>query len=145
MNQPVRKVAVVGRDAAVWLAAAALKRAFGRAGVDVHVVELPSLLQAADVYATVPSIRGLHRLLGLDEEIVVQACDAVPMVGQRFSNWAEAAPPFMQAFENDPPPGADLSFVQYWMKARLEGLKVDLSHFGVGAAAATQGRMPPRG
>lgn len=142
MSGPVRKVAVVGRDAAVWIAAASLNRALGRAGVDVQVVELPSMLQAPDVYAAVPSIRGLHRLLGLDESIVLRACDAVPMVGQRFSNWSQAAPPFLLAFENEPPPGGDFSFTQYWLKGRLEGLKVDLSHFGIGSAAALQGRVP---
>jgi tryptophan halogenase len=142
VNGSVKKVAVVGRDAAVWIAAASLNRALGRAGVDIHVIELPSLLQAPDTFAAVPSIRGLHRLLGLEESIVVQACDAVPMVGQRFSNWSQAAAPFIHAFENEPPPGGDLPFTQYWLKGRLEGLKVDLSHFGVGTAAALQGRVP---
>lgn len=141
MSGPVRTVAVVGRDAAVWLAAAVLNRALGPSGIAVQVVELPSLLQGPDVYATVPSIRGLHRLLGLDEDIVIQACDAVPMVGQRFSNWSGAAPPFMHAFDNEAP-GIDLSFLQYWLKGRIEGLKVDLSHFGVGTSAAYQGRVP---
>lgn len=145
MSDPVRRVVVVGRDAAGWLAAAAIRRALGSAGIEVHVVELPSLLQPHDVYATVPSVRGLHRLLGLDEDIVVRACDAVPMVGQRYSNWSGAAPPLMHAFENDPPSGSDLSFIQYWLKGRIEGLKVDLSHFGVGAAAAHQGRVPLTG
>ena len=142
MTEPVRSVAIVGRDVAAWIAAASIRRAFGGASVDVRVVELPTLLQSMDVYAAVPSIRGLHRLLGLNESIVVQHCDAVPMVGQRFSNWSQAAPPFLHAFESDPPPGGDFSFIQYWLKGRLEGLKVDLSDFGVGTAAASQSRVP---
>ena len=144
MSGPVRSVAVVGRDAALWIAAAGLKRALGGAGIEVQAVELPSLLQPHDVYAALPSVRGLHRILGLDEDIVIKACGAVPMVGQRFSNWSEAAPPLMQAFENDLP-SADLNFIQYWLKGRLEGLKVDLSHFGVGTSAALQGRVPLTG
>ena len=112
MSGRVRTVAVVGRDAALWITAAALKRAFGSTGVEVSAVELPSLLQSEDVYATVPSVRGLHRMLNLDEDIVIKACDAVPMVGQRFSNWSEAAPPLMHAFENEPPAGANFSFIQ---------------------------------
>ena len=145
MSGRVRTVAVVGRDAALWITAAALKRAFGSTGVEVSAVELPSLLQSEDVYATVPSVRGLHRMLNLDEDIVIKACDAVPLVGQRFSNWSEAAPPLMHAFESEPPAGADLGFIQYWLKGRLEGLKVDLSHFGVGTSAASQGRVPLAG
>ena len=141
MSQPVRTVAVIGRDVAAWMAAAALKRALGPSGVAVQLVELPSLLQRPDALATVPSIRGLHRLLGLDEDIVVKACDAVPMVGQRFSNWSGAAPPLMHAFENEAQ-SLDVGFVQIWLKGRLKGLKVDLSHFGVGTSAAYQGRIP---
>lgn len=144
MTDPVRSVAVVGRDAALWVAAAGLKRAFGGNGLEVRAVELPSLLQAHDVYAALPSVRGLHRLLNLDEDIVIKASDAVPMVGQRFSNWAETAPPLLQAFEADFP-SADISFIQYWLKGRLEGLKVDLSHFAVGTSAALQGRVPLKG
>ena len=120
MSGPVRSVAVVGRDAALWIAAAGLKRALGGAGIEVQAVELPSLLQPHDVYAALPSVRGLHRILGLDEDIVIKACGAVPMVGQRFSNWSEAAPPLMQACENDLP-SADLNFIQYWLTGRLEG------------------------
>ena len=145
MSGPIKTVAVIGRDVAVWLSAAALKRALGKTGLEVQVVELTSLLQAPDVYAAVPSIRGLHRLLGIDEDIVVRASDAVPMVGQRFSNWSETAPSLMHAFENDPPPGTDLSFVQYWLKGRMEGLKADLAHFSLGASAASQGRVPLAG
>ena len=144
MSGRVRTVAVVGRDAALWMPAA-LKRSFGSTGIEVSAVELPSLLQSEDGLATVPSIRGLHRMLNLDEDIVIKACDAVPMVGQRFSNWSEAAPPLMHAFENEPPAGANFSFIQYWLKGRLEGLKVDLSHFGVGTSAAFQGRVPLAG
>jgi tryptophan halogenase len=144
VSGPVRSVVIVGRDAALWIAAAGVKRALGSTGLEVQAVELPSLLHAHDVYAALPSVRGLHRVLNLDEDIVIEACDAVPMVGQRFSNWSEAAPPLMHAFETDFP-SADLSFIQYWLKGRIEGLKVDLSHFGVGTSAALQGRVPLTG
>ncbi len=73
LSRRVDTVAVVGRDAPAWLAAAALKRSFGRTGLRVQVVELPRLRAPADVYAAVPSLSSLHQLLGLEERIVLGA------------------------------------------------------------------------
>ena len=142
MTRPVETVAVVGRDAPAWIAAIALHRAVGKAGVKVEVVELPSLLSAVDVYAALPSIHGLHQLLGLDETMVLAASGGVPMVGQRFSNWSGAAPPFVHGYDDTPPPGGDLDFVHYWAKGRLEGLKVPFEDFSLAATSAKQGRVP---
>jgi tryptophan halogenase len=108
----VQSVAVVGRDAPAWIAAVALQRALGRTGLRVQVVELPSLQSPVDVYAAVPSIASMHALLGLDERLVLDACRAVPMVGQRFSNWAKGAPPFVLGYDDEPPPGGDLPLSQ---------------------------------
>lgn len=142
MTRPIETVAVVGRDAPTWIAAAALHRAVGKSGVKVQVVELPSLLSPVDVYAALPSIRGLHQLLGLDEAMVLAASDGVPVVGQRFSNWSGAAPPFVHGYDDAPPPGGDLDFVHYWARGRLEGLKVPFEDFSLAAVMAKQNRVP---
>jgi tryptophan halogenase len=119
VSRAIETVAVVGRDATAWIAASALHRAVGKAGVKVRVVELPSLLSPVDAYAALPAIRGLHQLLGLDEAMVLAAADGVPRVAQRFSNWSGAAPPFVHGYDDAPPPGGDLDFVHYWAKGRL--------------------------
>ena len=142
MSGPIETVAVIGRDAPAWIAAIALHRAVGKAGVKVQVVELPSLLSPVDVYAALPSIHGLHQLLGLDEPLVLAASDGVPVVGQRFSNWSGAAPAFVHGYDEAPPPGGDLDFVHYWAKGRLEGLKVPFEDFSLAAVTAKQGRVP---
>lgn len=144
MTERIKSVAVVGRDAPAWLAAAALQRALGRAGIHVEVVELESRLAPPDVYAAVPAIGSMHRLLGIDEEFVLKACDGLPMVAQRFSNWAKAAAPYFVAYDEDPPPGGDLSFTQYWAKAALEGLRVGFEEFSLGTACARLNAVPAR-
>jgi tryptophan halogenase len=138
----VQTVAVVGRDAPVWLAAAAVQRALGRTGVTVRVVEQETRLADVDVYAAVPSIASMHRLLGLEERLVLQVCNAVPMVAQRFSNWAKGAPPYFVAYDDEPPPGGDLPFTQYWAKGMLEGLRVGLEDFSLGTACARLNAVP---
>ena len=93
MNSGVASVVIVGRDAPAWLAAAALRRSFGGTGLRVQVVELAPQRTPLDAYAAVPALGSMHQLLGLGERVVLGACQGVPMVAQRFSNWARGGTP----------------------------------------------------
>ena len=142
MTRAVKTVAVIGRDAPLWLAAAALQRAFGVTGVRVQAVELPSWLAAVDCYATLPSLASMHRLLGIDEAKILEAASGVPVVAQRFSNWARGAPPYLVPYDDDPPASGDLPFAQYWLKGHKEGLRAGIDDFSLGCACARLGRVP---
>ncbi len=143
--QPVRHVAVVGRDAAAWIVALGLTRAFGPVGVTVSVVELPSWLSAADAYVALPSLAALHDLLGLPEATLLKACRGVPVLGQRFVDWSPTLPPFLHGYDVQRPAINDVDFLQFWVKARGEGLNVALEDFSLAAAAAKQGRVGGKG
>jgi tryptophan halogenase len=142
VTKRVDKVVVVGRDAPAWIAAAAIHHMLGRTGVGVRVIELPSLLQAPDVYSAVPPLKGLHDQLRLDEKLILGACNGVSMVGQRFSNWSGSGAPFIHGYDDQPPPGSDLDFTQYWIKGRFAGLPSAFENFSLGAMAAKAGRVP---
>lgn len=142
MSVKVSQVLVVGRDAAAWLTALGLQRALGRTGVTIRVVELPSLLKPADVYAAVPSLAALHSLLGLEERAVLEATSGLPVLGQRFSNWSGGGKPFVHGYDTRRVAIGDIDFLQFWVRARGEGLKVELDDFSLAAAAARQGRSP---
>ncbi|MES2327401.1 MAG: tryptophan 7-halogenase [Pseudomonadota bacterium] len=145
MTDRVQSVVVVGRDAPLWLASAAVQRALGPTGVKVRAVELDSQLAQVDAYAALPSLALLHRILGLEERLVLDVGNGVPMVGQRFSNWAKGATPFLLAYDDEPPPGGDLPFVQYWTKGAMEGLRVGFDHFSLGSACARLNNVPVPG
>ncbi|MDF2970677.1 MAG: hypothetical protein K0R61_1127 [Microvirga sp.] len=144
MSRPISRVVVVGRDAAGWLSAFALQRAFGRTALTVQMVELPSRLSKVDVHAALPALANLHWLLGLHESDVVSACAGVYVQGQRYSNWSKAKPAFMHAYDTQGVAINHVDFIQYWIKARAEGLGVDLEDFCLGAAAAKQNRYALR-
>lgn len=138
----VQSVAVVGRDASLWLSALAIRRALGATGVRVQAIELESRLAKVDAYAAIPSLASLHRLLGIDEQLVLQSCRGVPIAGQRFSNWAKGGTPFLVAYDDEPPRGGDLPFAQYWAKGALEGLRVPYEDFSFASACARLNRVP---
>lgn len=141
MDSSIRKVVIVGRDAGAWLSALALQLNFGRAGVEVHLVELPSALRPQDLYVTLPAQQAFHRLLGLDENRLLRACSGLFTLGQRFSNWSGSAPPFLHAYDTHGISLNRIDFFQYWLKARANGLKVPLEEFSLGAVTAKQGRF----
>jgi tryptophan halogenase len=143
MANPIRKIVIIGRDAAAWLSAFALEQSFGRkgAGIEVELVELPSRLRPEDVFVTLPTQQTLHRLLGLDEIRLLRACAGLYVLAQRFSNWSRAAPPFLHAYDTHGISLRHVGFFQYWLKARASGLKVPLEEFSLGAVAAKQGRF----
>lgn len=143
MSEPVRKVVVVGRDAAAWLSALALQLSFGRAEspVAIELIELPSRLREQDVFLTLPTQRAFHRLLGLDENRLLRACAGLYSLGQRFSNWSGADEPFLHAYDSHGAAFGHVEFFQHWLKARARGLPVPLEDFSLGAVAAKQGRF----
>ncbi|MGH8223662.1 MAG: tryptophan halogenase family protein [Woeseiaceae bacterium] len=143
MGNPIRKIVIVGRDAAAWMSAFALEQSFGRkgAGIEVELVELPSKLRPEDFFVTLPTQQALHRLLGLDEIRLLRACAGLYVLAQRFSNWSGAAPPFLHAYDTHGVLLRHVGFFQYWLKARASGLEVPLEEFSLGAVAAKQGRF----
>jgi tryptophan halogenase len=138
-------VVVVGADAPAWMAAAALLRSVSGAGIRVRVVELPTLLHPADAYSALPELAGFHHRIGLDEDLLVSLCKAVPVAGRRFSNWSGAAPSFIHGYDRAPPPAAGLGFTQLWIKGRQRGLRTDFENVSLASVAAKAGRIPVAG
>lgn len=140
MSAPVQRLLVVGRDADVWLAALALQRAFGRQGLSVTVLELPGLLTPADAYVGLPSLSGLHALLGLDEAAVMAATSGAPVLGQRYANWGRTRPAFVHGYDAQRVGIEDIDLHQFWVRARADGLTVAYEDFQLASVAARQGR-----
>jgi len=137
----INKVVIVGRDDALWLAANVLWRAFNQAGLDIMVVELPSMLRAGDVYPTLKQQEAYHNLIGIDEGPMMRAAQATFSLGQRFSNWSKTRPAFIHAYSTYGRPINRVPFHHYWVKARAAGLKAEFDDFSINAAAAKQGRF----
>ncbi|MDB5471619.1 MAG: hypothetical protein JWR84_3179 [Caulobacter sp.] len=143
MSRPLKSVVVVGRDAAAWIAAYGLRFAFARTGLEVTLVELPSLLSPVDAFAALPTLSGLHRLLNIPEDQLLKASGGLPTMGQRYANWSGGKAPFIHAYDTQPVGVNNVDLVQYWVKARGEGMGVEFDDFSLGAAMAKAGRMAP--
>lgn len=139
MSASPSRVVIVGRDAPLWLTAAALAEALGPIGVTLAAIELPSLLGGASAYSGWPALEALHARLGIDEAALLNT------TGGSFSLGINIVPsgrtPFFLAHGayGTPIDGAD--FFGLWLKARRFGLDVALDDFSPTAMAARHGRM----
>lgn len=143
MENSIKKIAIVGRDADAWITALMLQLTLGRSNnpVVIELIELPSNLHPQDYYTVMPSHQILHRLLGVNENALMKTCAGVACMAQRFSNWSGANAPFVHAYDTHGAPLGNVDFVQYWVSARKKGLAVPLEDFSLGAVAAKQGRL----
>ena len=135
----IRKVVIVGRDEALWLAANVMWTSFNRTGLEITTVELPSMLRAGDVVPTLRNQQAFHSLLKLQEGPLMAATQATYSLGQRFSNFAKTRPAFMHAYGSYGVPINRVPFHHYWTKARASGLKAEYDDFSLNAVAARQG------
>jgi tryptophan halogenase len=137
-NRP-RHVVIVGRDAELWLSAAAIRQAFAPAGVSVTAVELPTRLNAGSLYVAQPSLEAFHSKLRLDEGMLLRTAGASLSLGWSITP-NDGAPFFLAhgaygaAIE-----GGD--FFAHWVKARQFGLDVGYEQFSPTAMAARHGRV----
>ncbi|HTI49571.1 MAG TPA: tryptophan 7-halogenase [Planctomycetaceae bacterium] len=145
LTPQIQRVVIVGRDVQLWISALAVERALGADAVQVTALELPTTLVDTDVVAAVPALSELHRQLGLDDHKLLRECDGLPMVAQRFANWARSKETFLHGYDVSSPGERDLGILQYWLKARDRGMLVAFEEFSVAAAAAKQGRVPRAG
>lgn len=140
----VRHVAIVGRDAAAWLAALGLVRAF-RNGLRVTLVELPPRLTAAHAFSALPSIAGLNRMLGLRDDRIAAATAGVPVIAQRFIGWSGANSAFFHGYDSRRPSIGEVELLHYWAAARARGMELPYEAFSIAATAARRGKVPRPG
>ncbi len=138
----VRDITLLGRDAPLWLAAAALRRALAPAGVTVRAVALPDENGPADLYATLPAIEALHNQIGIDEAALLRGVRGAFTLGQNFVDVSGAGrPPFLHSYGAFGTGINGGDFFPHWVKARRHGLGVGLDDFSLTATAARNGRL----
>jgi tryptophan 7-halogenase len=137
----VQDLVVVGRDAPAWLAACVMQSALGPTGLRVTVVELPDVMGAADVYATLPALEALHARLRIDEARLVSGTRGAFTLGKRFQDTTGKTAGFFHAYGSTGSRIDDTEFLPNWIKARHYGLPVAFEDFCLTAAAAKHSRM----
>ena len=133
------RVMVVGRDAALWLTAAAVQRALGPSGVRVAAVELPTMLSPASVYPALPALEALHARIGIDEAAMLRATGGTYAFGRRISG--PGSQPFFVGWGTNGTPIGGEAFFPFFARAVASGSAGELQDLSPAATAALRGRM----
>jgi tryptophan halogenase len=140
VNAHLSSVVVVGGGPVAWLAACVLRRAFMHRNLDVLVVA------GADVEApsgrwTLPSQRGLHTLIGINEADFLRSTGASFKLAVEHCGWQGTGSRFVHAHGEIGTGVNALPFYKYLLAQRIKGQAAHPEDYSVGAAAARAGKF----
>jgi tryptophan 6-halogenase len=84
----IRRIAIVGGGTAGWMAAMMLQNALGAHGVEIDVLESPSVEIIGVGEGSTPWLRGFFNSIGIEESEWMPACNATYKCGIQFERWS---------------------------------------------------------
>lgn len=121
-HPPVQSVVIVGGGTAGWIAAAALAKTLGKA-VNIRLIESDAIGTVGVGEATIPQLRRLNAILGIDEHEFVRATKGSFKLGIEFNNWGHLGERYLHTFGDAGINLQGIPFHHYWRKyaAKVEG------------------------
>ncbi|HKE96077.1 MAG TPA: tryptophan halogenase family protein [Povalibacter sp.] len=143
-DQRIDRVVIVGSGVPAWLAALTLHRTLGEKR-SVRVIETPMLPEQIGWECgdfSLPPLRSLHRLLGIDEREFMRATQATFRLATEFRGWTAAQPAYVQPLGELGAALEGIAFHHHWLRLRDSGgVGEDIGAFSLNAVAARQGRF----
>lgn len=136
------RVLIVGGGTAGWLAAASLARLLGPAA-RIQLVESEAIGTVGVGEATIPQIRLLLNVLGINELDFMRHTSATIKLGIQFEGWGRPGEAYMHAFGATGRPLGFAPFHHYWLRAQAQGLPSDLWDYSLNLQAAHANRYAP--
>ncbi|GAA0673047.1 tryptophan halogenase [Sphingomonas insulae] len=135
--EPTR-VVVAGGGTAGWIAAAALIRQLGPL-VTVTLVESDEIGTVGVGESTIPTARGFHAFLGIDEAAFMRATQATFKLGIAFENWRQVGDRYFHPFGSVGRSVMIADFQHFWLEARRRGFGGAYGDYSLEQQAAAAG------
>ncbi len=131
---------MVGGGTAGWMAAAVFAKALAPK-VSVELVESDQIGTVGVGEATIPQLKLLLNLLGVDENEFLRRTQGTFKLGIQFRGWHTPGKNYIHTFGSQ---GLDLGmihFYQYWLRSQHEGHHYGLWDYSLEAVAAAENRF----
>lgn len=138
----VRKVVILGGGTAGWIAAALLKKVLAGA-VNIELVESETIGTVGVGEATIPPIRLLNNVLGLNEAEFLRETKATIKLAIKFENWQVQGDSYFHTFGA---PGRSMAFCHFhhlWRRAQKLGDTTSLWEYDLNYLCARDGKFAP--
>ncbi len=135
MSEAIRRIVVAGSGPVAWIAAAGLSRALRKRAVEVSMVETEPDGAVVGCW-TLPSQRGMHALLGVNEPHFVHHTGSTFKLASEHRGWQGEGSSYLHAHGEI---GADfdgLPYYKYLLSEALAGRPLKAETFSVAGAAA---------
>ena len=139
----IRSVLVVGGGTSGWISAAVLARFLDPATTRITLVESDEIGIVGVGEATVPIIRNLNGLLGIDENDFVAATHGSFKLGIEFRDWGRIGNVHFHGFGDF---GEDIEGIaphHHWLKLRRQGDDRPIEDYSLTYALGRRGRFTP--
>ena len=140
MNTQIKKVVIVGGGTAGWISAALLKKTIGHP-IDIELIESESIGTVGVGEATIPPIRLLNSVLGINESEFLAKTQGTIKLGIQFENWRIPGEQYFHSFGAAGKSMAFCHFHHFWQRARSLGLQTSLWDYDLNYLAAKAGKF----
>lgn len=140
MNRAIKKVVIAGGGTAGWMAAATVSKLLGKV-VDVTLVESDQIGTVGVGEATIPPLINFHRLLDINEQDFMKACQATFKLGISFENWRNVDEDYIHSFGVTGTDHWSAGFQHFWLKDKERGSDVPFGDYCLELKAAEQNRF----
>jgi tryptophan halogenase len=128
-NQVVRRVVVAGGGTAGWVTATALVRHLGPL-IDITLVESDEIATVGVGESTVPTFRGFHEFMKIDERAFMSSALCTFKLGIEFHDWARIGDRYIHPFGYLGKPVSWMAdFHQFWLHAHAKGMGGELGEY----------------
>lgn len=131
----IERIVIVGGGTAGWIAAASMARLIGPS-VKITLIESEAIGTVGVGEATIPQIRRLNGVLGLDENEFVRETRGTFKLGIEFNNWGHVGERYLHTFGDAGINLASLHFHHYWLRSQAEGQEASLWDYSLHHKAA---------
>jgi tryptophan halogenase len=142
VNQPAKKVIVIGGGTAGWMAASALGKMLPHA-CSVELIESAEIGIVGVGEATLPHLRAFVQTLGLDEAEFMTATHATYKLGIEFRDFGKPGDSYLHPFGDFGRPLNGVPFLQYWLRMRALGQGGEIFEYSMANVMAAAKRFAP--
>jgi tryptophan halogenase len=140
---PLDHIVIVGGGTAGWMTAAALAHFLRDQPTKIILVESDEIGTVGVGEATLPSIIGFNKLLGIQERDFLRATNGTFKLGIQFIDWKQKGEKYFHPFGTYGQKIDICDFHHYWLRARQAGLKAPLDDFCLNAVLARGNLFSP--